>query len=154
MIISHIRQKFYQREEIKMGSSTQIVPLRRSFIRFPTQVEFGAGMLQRIGEFTASYGKRAYCLLDPFFRGSAAAEKALSALHEVGIETFESYEVHPNPRAADIDARAKECLEQKCDFVIAIGGGGTLDIGKAIAFLVTNGRSAWDYTVKENQFYH
>lgn len=38
--------------------------------------------------------------------------------------------------------------------MIALGGGGTIDIGKAISFLVTNGRGAWDYTVKENQFYY
>ena len=137
-----------------MSLMSQIPTLRRSFIRFPTQVEFGAGILPRIGEFTASYGKRAYCLFDPYFRNSTAAETVLSALHKAGIETYENYDIRPNPRAADIDVRAAECLEQTCDFVIAMGGGGTLDMGKAIAFLVTNGRSAWDYTVKENQFYH
>ena len=137
-----------------MNPVPQPAPLRRSFIRFPTQVEYGSGMLGRIGEFTASYGKRAYCLFDPFFRGSEAAATVMDALHAVGIETHDSYEVHPNPRAGDIDKQAAECLTQKCDFVVAMGGGGTLDIGKAVAFLVTNGRSAWDYTVKENQFYH
>ena len=136
-----------------MNPVPQPAPLRRSFIRFPTQVEYGSGMLGRIGEFTASYGKRAYCLFDPFFRGSEAAATVMDALHAVGIETHDSYEVHPNPRAGDIDKQAAECLAQKCDFVVAMGGGGTLDIGKAVAFLVTNGRSAWDYTVKENQFY-
>ena len=129
-------------------------PLRRSFIRFPTQVEFGVGILPQIGELSIPYGKRAYCLFDPFFKGSKEAEIVLTALNHVGIETFECYEVRSNPRTADIDARAKECKEQKCDFVISVGGGGTLDIGKAIAFLVTNGRSAWDYTVKEREFYY
>ncbi len=137
-----------------MTATSSPAPLRRSFIRFPTQVEFGAGSLHRIAEFTEDCGKKAYCLFDPFFKGSAAAETVLSALHAAGVETFESYEVRPNPRAADIDARAAECLAEKCDFVIALGGGGTIDIGKAVSFLVTNGRGAWDYTVKENQFYH
>lgn len=137
-----------------MASNPSPAPLRRSFIRFPTQVEYGAGILSRIGEFTTGYGKKAYCLFDPFFKGSQAAQTVISALHAQGVETFENYEVRPNPRAGDIDARAAECLEQKCDFVVALGGGGTLDIGKAISFLVTNGRGAWDYTVKENEFYY
>lgn len=137
-----------------MHNTSSPVPLRRSFIRFPTQVEYGVGILSRIAEFTAHCGKRAYCLFDPFFQGSQAAQTVLSALHDAGIETVESYEVRPNPRAADIDARAAECLQAKCDFVVALGGGGTIDIGKAVSFLVTNGRGAWDYTVKENQFYH
>ena len=137
-----------------MDSVPQVPVLRRSFIRFPTQVEFGVGMLSRLGEFAADYGKRAYCLFDPFFRGSAAAQTVLEALHAVGIETFDCYEVRVNPRAADIDERAEECRQQGCDFVVALGGGGTLDIGKAVSFLMTNGRGAWDYTVKENEFYY
>jgi len=137
-----------------MSNVKQPEPLRRSFIRFPTQVEFGAGMHRRIGEFVNGYGKRAYCLFDPFFRGSEVAEAVMSALRNIGVDTYDCYEVRPNPRAADIDARAAECKEQKCDFVIALGGGGAIDIGKAISFLVTNGRGAWDYTVKENQFYY
>ena len=137
-----------------MNLISQVPPLRRSFIRFPTQVEFGVGMLRRLGEFAAGYGKRAYCLFDPFFRGSPAAQTALDSLHAAGIETFESYEVRVNPRAADIDERAAECRAQGCDLVVALGGGGTLDIGKAVSFLITNGRGAWDYTVKENEFYY
>lgn len=43
-------------------------PLRRSFIRFPTQVEFGVGILPQIGELSIPYGKRAYCLFDPFLK--------------------------------------------------------------------------------------
>jgi len=137
-----------------MNSVPQVKPLRRSFIRFPTQVEFGAGMLKRLGEFTAGYGRKAFCLFDPFFRGSDAAKTAVEALHAVGIETYECYQVHPNPRAGDIDAVTDECKSQNCDFVVSMGGGGTVDIGKAVAFLVTNGRGAWDYTTKENQFYY
>lgn len=137
-----------------MSSVPQVKPLRRSFIRFPTQVEFGAGMLKRLGEFTEGYGKKAFCLFDPFFKGSAAAQTAVEALHAMGVETYECYNVHPNPRAGDIDAVTAECKEQNCDFVVSMGGGGTVDIGKAVAFLVTNGRGAWDYTTKENQFYY
>ena len=114
-----------------MGTVPQVKPLRRSFIRFPTQVEFGAGMLKRLGEFTADYGKKAFCLFDPFFKGSEAAQTAVEALHAVGIETYECYNVHPNPRAGDIDAVTAECKEQSCDFVVSMGGGGTVDIGKA-----------------------
>ena len=136
-----------------MDGSVPGTALRRSFIRFPTQVEFGRGTLRKLGELAAPYGKRAYCLFDPFFQNSQAAETALSALHQAGVATVECYEFRPNPRAADIDARAEACRTHGCDVVIAMGGGGILDIGKAVAFLVTNGGGAWDYTVKENQSY-
>ena len=100
-----------------MNSVPQPAPLRRSFIRFPTQVEYGSGMLKRLGEFTASYGKRAYCLFDPFFRGSEAAATAMEALHAVGIETYDSYEVHPNPRAGDIDKQKCRCGACRCSLL-------------------------------------
>jgi len=124
-------------------------PLKRSFIRFPTRVEFGCGKLQELGSIAAEFGKRAYILFDPFFRGSEIAGQALDSLHAAGIETVENYDIQPNPRAVDMDVKAAECVEHKCDFVIALGGGGALDIGKAVAMVATNGRSAWNYAALE-----
>ena len=124
-------------------------PLKRSFIRFPTRVEFGCGKLKELGNIAAEFGKRAYVLFDPFFQNSEPAQQVLDSLHSAGIEAIENYDIHPNPRTADMDCKASECVEQQCDLVIALGGGGAMDIGKAVAMVATNGRSAWDYAALE-----
>jgi len=128
--------------------------LKRSFIRFPTQVEFGPGKLDEIGQISAAYGKRAYCIIDPFFKNSEPVAKMLESLRSAGLDTVENYNVRPNPRSDDIDPLAKECKETRCELVISLGGGSCLDIGKAVAMLCTNGRSAWDYAALENHKYY
>ena len=124
--------------------------LVRSFIRFPTIVEFGANKLQEIGNIAKPYGVRAYCILDPFFKGSDIEKKMLEALHKNGINTVQNYDVRPNPRSTDMDEKAKECKDARCDMVISLGGGSCIDTGKAVAMVCTNGRSAWDYATLEN----
>lgn len=126
-----------------------MLPLKRSFIRFPTRVEFGVGKLDKIGPITAAFGRRAYVILDPFFEGSEPATRALKSLHDAGVETVEVYFAPSNPRADDMDMRANECVQYGCDSVVAIGGGSAIDIGKAVAMVATNGRSAWDYAALE-----
>ncbi|MDY3618635.1 iron-containing alcohol dehydrogenase [Agathobaculum sp.] len=128
-------------------------PLKRSFIRFPTRVEFGAGMLAQLGGIARPFGKRAYVIFDPFFEGSQTAARALSFLHEAGVETIENYNTRPNPRAADMDEKAAECVQNGCDLVIALGGGSAIDIGKAVAMVATNGRSSWNYAALETHPY-
>lgn len=118
-----------------------IPPLKRSFIRFPIRVEFGCGKLKELGTIAAEFGKRAYVLFDPFFQNSEPARQVLDSLHAAGIEAVACYGIQPNPRAADMDRKAAECVEQRCDFMIALGGG-AMDIGKAVAMVATNGRSA------------
>ncbi|MHB1314694.1 MAG: iron-containing alcohol dehydrogenase [Christensenellales bacterium] len=127
------------------------MPLQRSFIRFSTRVEFGAGMLDKLGAIAAEFGDRAYCIFDPFFQNSETALRTLRVLHAAGIQTIENYDVRPNPRAADMDTKAAECVEKRCNLVIALGGGSCIDIGKAVAAVAANGRSIWDYATVENR---
>lgn len=127
--------------------------LQRSFIRFPTIVEFGAGTLEKLGGIARQYGRRAYCVIDPFFKEHPAGERALSLLREAGVETVVTYAVATNPSAEDIDPKAAACVENRCDLVVALGGGGSIAIGKAVAAVATNGRSSWDYAALETRPY-
>ena len=107
-----------------------------------------------VGDIAANYGGKAYCIIDPVFQGTDAAQSILDSMHAHGIETVENYGVSANPRASVMDEKAAECKENGCTLVVAMGGGSCLDIGKAVAMLVTNGRGAWDYaTVENHKFY-
>lgn len=124
-------------------------PLKRSFIRFPTRVEFGCGKLAEVGAIAHEFGRRAYVIYDPFFDGSETLRQMLDSLRSAGVETITTCQIRPNPRSEDMDARARECVASQCSLVISLGGGGAIDIGKAVAMLATNGRSAWDYAALE-----
>ena len=69
------------------------------------------------------------------------------------METIVTYAVATNPSAEDIDPKAAACMENRCDLVVALGGGGSIDIDKAVAAVAINGRSSWDYAALETKPY-
>ena len=50
-----------------------------------------------------------------------------------------------NPIGENVDEGVKVFNENKCDGIIAFGGGSGLDIGKAIAFMSGQSRPIWDF---------
>ena len=50
-----------------------------------------------------------------------------------------------NPMGENVDEGVKVFNENKCDGIIAIGGGSGLDVGKAIAFMSGQSRPIWDF---------
>ena len=50
-----------------------------------------------------------------------------------------------NPIGENVDEGVKVFNENKCDGIIAIGGGSGLDVGKAIAFMSGQSRPIWDF---------
>ncbi|WML46022.1 iron-containing alcohol dehydrogenase [Neobacillus sp. PS3-40] len=54
-------------------------------------------------------------------------------------------DVEPNPTDKNVEAGVNTLKTEKCDMVVAIGGGSTLDCAKAIALVGNNGGSIADY---------
>ncbi len=50
-----------------------------------------------------------------------------------------------NPIGENVDQGVKVFNKNKCDGIIALGGGSGLDVGKAIAFMSGQSRSIWDF---------
>ena len=50
-----------------------------------------------------------------------------------------------NPNGKNVDDGVKVFLDNNCDGVLAFGGGSTLDVGKAIAFMSGQSRPIWDF---------
>jgi alcohol dehydrogenase class IV len=55
------------------------------------------------------------------------------------------YNFSGNPSGENVNEGVKIFNENKCDGVIAFGGGSGLDVGKAIAFMSGQERSIWDF---------
>ena len=65
------------------------------------------------------------------------------------INNFEDLKVFSNfsgnPNGKNVEDGVKIYCDQKCDGVIAFGGGSALDVGKTIAFMCGQSRSIWDF---------
>jgi len=119
----------------------------------PTHLIFGAGSVLRLGGLSVKYGKRALLVTGGgSVKRNGTFYKAASSLKEAGISIFECDGVEPNPRITSVRRGAAIAKENDCDFVIALGGGSTMDASKVMAAAVCYEGDPWDmiYHGQEN----
>ncbi len=126
------------------GAAGRLEPPAFSFFS-PLEVRFGRGRLAELGRLAAQWGGR--CLLVTG-RASLAAAGRLADVEEslraAGLG-WVRWEVAGEPDVETVDAGAELARRERCDMVVAVGGGSALDAGKAMAAVAANGGSALDY---------
>ncbi len=111
-----------------------------------TRVVFGAGTLQRLGELTRELGgHRVLLVTDPGLEAAGHPQQALYSLRDAGREVFVFDGVEENPTTRHVDACLTFARQQRIDFIVAVGGGSSMDCAKGTNFLLTNGGSMADY---------
>lgn len=108
----------------------------------PTRILFGNGRIRELPAILRGCGIRR-CLL---VCGSSPQRLGgtLALMRDAGIE-FDTFAVHGEPTLGLVRDGVRSSVEQRCDGVVAIGGGSVLDTGKAIAALMRNEGDVLDY---------
>jgi len=111
-----------------------------------TELFFGKGQENNVGEYCAKYGKK---VLLHYGGGSIKSSglygRIVKSLSESGLEIVELPGVKPNPRLSLVREGIEICRNEKIDFILAVGGGSTIDSAKAIAFGVLYDGDVWDF---------
>ena len=107
----------------------------------PTYIAFGKGKESQTGELVRRFGG-AKALLH--YGGGSAVRSGLidrvkASLSEAGVAFAELGGVKPNPRSSLVDEGVRLALDEKVDFILAVGGGSVIDSSKAIAIGAANG---------------
>ncbi len=112
----------------------------------PTRVMFGPGMLDKLSEQPMP-GKRALIIISngKSTRANGYLARTEEQLHKAGVDTCIFDGVAPNPTVDNVNAGAKAARDNRCDFLVALGGGSVMDCAKAIAVMATNDGQLWDY---------
>ena len=111
-----------------------------------THVEFGSGKLNQISEFLPDAKKALIVTTNgKSVKGNGYLDTLIENLNKKGIEYVVFDEIEPNPLNTTIDKGADVAKEEKCDIIIAIGGGSAMDASKAIALVANNPGKLWDY---------
>ncbi len=100
---------------------------------------FGPEAMQLIGRYLSNFGaKKVLIVTDPgVIEAGLLAE--LTGLHEdEGIEFAVFSAISPNPRDSEVMAGAEFYHEEKCDVIVALGGGSPMDCAKGIGIVSTN----------------
>ena len=106
---------------------------------FPTTTLFGAGTIAELPQRAKALGiTRPLVVTDPGLPNTGAFRALVRILGEArqGLDWFVYSGVHPNPLEKDVRESAAQFGKHGCDGVIAIGGGSSLDVGKAARPLV------------------
>ena len=111
----------------------------------PTAVRFGIGVVKDLGKTVAPYGKKALLVYGgSSIKRNGVYDAVTDSLKEAGIEWFELSGVEPNPTMTTVDKGWKLAKENGVDYIIAAGGGSTVDCSKGIA-----AATAYDCSVVE-----
>ena len=111
-----------------------------------TGVVFGAGSIKRLGELARELDFRKTLLVaDRGLVASGHVAEALTPLRDAGIEVVEFHDFDVNPDTQMVEAGRDFAAALKIDSIIALGGGSSLDCGKGINFLLSNGGRMQEY---------
>jgi len=111
-----------------------------------TRVVCGAGTAACLGELVREYGgKRVLLVTDPGLEEAGHPQLALASLRDAGLMGFVFDAVEVNPTERHVEAGLKMARQHQIDFLVAVGGGSSMDCAKGINFLLTNGGRMADY---------
>jgi alcohol dehydrogenase class IV len=120
-------------------------PRERFIVRFEfataTRILCGEGVVREVVPFAQQLGTRALVVTGQSDERSAPLRAELGA---AGV-TCHTFRVNGEPTLESIQAGTGLARRERYDLVIAFGGGGALDSGKAIAALMTNSGDLLDY---------
>ena len=109
-------------------------------LALPARILFGEGRLAEAGALAAGMGTRALVVEG----GSGRAEPLHELLRASGLATTRVV-VSGEPTTVLIESGVQHARRERCDVVLALGGGSVIDAAKAIAALITNREPLLDY---------
>jgi alcohol dehydrogenase len=111
-----------------------------------TRVVFGPGSLARLGELTRDLGgKRILLVTDPGLEAAGHPQRAVASIKDAGLPVFVFDGVEENPTTRHVDACLAFAKKQAIDFIVAVGGGSSMDCAKGTNVLLSNGGVMADY---------
>lgn len=118
----------------------------------PTKLIFGKGQIDALSQEVAPYGKK---ILIVYGGGSikrnGVYQQVIEKLQEIDASIYELGGVEPNPRISTVRKGVEICKEAGIDFLLAVGGGSTIDCTKAIAVGAKSDADMWDIIMKKEK---
>lgn len=119
----------------------------------PTKIFFGEGKIEVLGKEIKKYGSK---ILLAYGGGSIKKiglyDKVVRILEENNISYFELGGIEPNPRIESVTEGVRICRENHIDFILAVGGGSTIDCSKVIAGAVDYDGDPWDLVIGKAKY--
>lgn len=100
----------------------------------PTKIIFGVNSLDKVGYISKSYGKKALIVSGKnSMQKYGVLKKISNHLEKEKIQKVNFYGISSNPKSNEINEAINLIKSEKCDLIISVGGGSTIDAAKAIS---------------------
>ncbi len=120
---------------------------------YPAAIRFGAGRIGELPDACRAMGMaRPLLVTDPGLAALPMIADAAAGCRGAGLDCEVFADIQGNPVAANVDAGVAAFRAGEHDGVIAFGGGSALDVGKAVALMVGQTRTIWDFEDREDWF--
>ena len=116
----------------------------------PAKIVFGEHSEQKLKSLLAGYGVKSLQLVysGDFIKTLGIYDVIKDAVKELGIRFSENGNVVPNPSIDLVRELVKQGKENQVDFVLAVGGGSSIDTAKAVALGIPYDGDVWDFFEK------
>ncbi len=113
----------------------------------PAKIVFGEGAEQSLSKLLKNYKVTSLLLVTSgdFIKTLGIYDVIKAAVDELGIKFSESSEVVPNPSIELVRKLVEQGKKDEVDFVLAVGGGSSIDTAKAIALGIPYDGDVWDF---------
>ena len=101
--------------------------------------------MARLPELVAGMGTRVLIVSDPGIAKAGILDRVASLLKDAGVTGDAFTQVEPNPSVETVHAAHDMFRRSRAAFVVAVGGGSAMDVGKVVAVLAAHGGTAPDY---------
>ena len=115
-------------------------------LHIPTRILFGCGEIKKLATEKMP-GKKAMIVISggTSMKKYGYLDKVINYLKENNVESIVFDKILPNPIKQHVMEAAQLCRQEKCDMIVGLGGGSSIDSAKAIAYGVKYDGDVWDF---------
>jgi formaldehyde dismutase / methanol dehydrogenase len=112
------------------------------------KVAIGWGAYQTVGNECKAAGMKKALIVTTGLKGTGVIDEIKGVINYAGVATEVYDKITSNPKTHQVMEAYKTFKEAQCDGVVAVGGGSSIDTGKAIRVIAANGgKDIMNFTV-------
>ena len=116
----------------------------------PVRIEFGEGKAERIQDLANKYGfTKGILICDKLFVNNGYAQKIIDITDSL-VDIYS--DITPNPLLSEVKKACALIKEAKADYVVAMGGGSSMDLAKFACAMVNEDGNILDYFYNRKSF--
>ncbi len=114
-------------------------------VEWPGKIVFGVGKLSELAADARLLGRKVFLVTTKDLTRLGLTELTRKILEAADIPVITFEDVQPDPTCLAVDQASAIARKEKCDIVVALGGGSAIDFAKGVSVAATHDGPVWDY---------